>query len=112
MVHAEERAVQSDVFGAYRQVDGLMQGFRRARYAGAGDLSPVAEGEEAELLFGASLGFEVADADGLIELRGAVGVDAHCFSLLGCARALVVPGWWFKSKPNYFTCQVFCFGVS
>ena len=94
MVHAEERAVQADVFGPYRQVDGLVQGFCGVRYAGAGDLSPVTEGEEAELLFGASLGFEVADADGFvelrIELRGAgVGGGAHCFFLCGLCPILL-----------------------
>ncbi len=92
VVHAEERAVQSDVFGTYGKVDCLVQRFCGGGYAGAGDLSPVAEGEEAELLLVAAHGLEVADADRLVKLRGAVQVGAHGFSFAGCARALVVPG--------------------
>ena len=40
-----------------------------------------------------------------------LGLVLMVFSLASCARVRVVPGWWFKSKPRYFTCQVFCFGV-
>jgi len=47
VVHAEECAVQANILGTYGKVDCLVQGFCRARYAGAGDLSPVTEGEEA-----------------------------------------------------------------
>ena len=50
VVHAEERTVQPDVFGTYGKVDCLVQRFCRGGHAGAGNLSPVAEGEEAELL--------------------------------------------------------------
>ena len=69
----------------------------------------MAEGEEAELLLVAALRFEVADANGFVELRvelRSAGV-VHSFSFVGCARAYVVPGWWFKFKPQYFTSQVF-----
>ena len=95
MVHAEECAVQSNVFGTYGKVDCLVQGFCRAGDAGAGDLSPVAEGEEAELLLVAAHGFEVADADGFVELRGVAGVGAHGFFLNelrsgSCSAGLVV----------------------
>ena len=95
MVHAEERAVQSDVFGTYGKVDCLVQRFCGGGYAGAGDLSPVAEGEEAELLLVAAQGFEMTDADGLVELRGAVGVGTHGFFLsklrsVSCSAGLVI----------------------
>ena len=55
----------------------------------------MAEGEEAELLLVATHGFEVADADGFVELRGAVGVGAHGFFLSelrsgSCSAGLVV----------------------
>ena len=95
VVHAEERAVQSDVFGAYGKVDCLVQRFCSVRYTRAGDLSPVTEGEEAELLLVAAHGFEVADADGFVALRGAVGVGAHGFFLSelcsgSCSAGLVV----------------------
>ena len=75
----------------------------------------MAEGEEAELLLVAAHGFEVANADGFVELRielrsAGVSGGAHGFSLASCARVRVVPGWWFKSKPKYFTCQVFVLG--
>ena len=84
VVHAEERAVQSDVFGAYSKVDCLVQRFCGGGYARAGDLSPVAEGEEAELLLVAAHGLEVADADGFVDLRGARVIrGVHGFFLCG-----------------------------
>ena len=56
----------------------------------------MAEGEEAELLLVAALGFEVADADGFVELRvaGVVG-GVHGFFLCGlrsdlCSAGLVL----------------------
>ena len=71
MVHAEERTVQADLFGTYRQIDSLMQRVGGAVHARAGNFSPVPKGEEAELLAGAGRWLEVFEG-------GSCFVSVHC----------------------------------
>ena len=59
MVHTEERAVQADVFGTYRQIDSLVQRFGCAVHARTGNFGPVPKRKKTKFFLCARLWFKI-----------------------------------------------------